>query len=145
MYRTLSLAWLFVSGALLALAPAAEPPSANGEIIIVRRCLLEYKQATNLGAPIPGILQDCLVDIGDKVKAGQVLGRLQDAEEQAKIKVAETKYQLAVIHVQASEPLVRSKAIAQEQYQIYKGEQEVAAAEIVAAKAAVHTGDRQSV
>ncbi len=64
----------------------AAPPDKDGrrDVVVLRHCTLEYEQSTfvsghsGTGTALP--LQDCLVQLGDRVKAGQVLGRLFDRE-----------------------------------------------------------------
>lgn len=47
------------------------------EVIPLQKCSIEYKRATPVGViQYTGRIQECLVRPGDRVKAGQVLGRL---------------------------------------------------------------------
>src|SRR5262249_51209871 len=83
MFRTVLIA---VVPVLLAPPPAmtqSKIAGLSGEAILLRHCLAEYRHATLLGAPAAGVIQDCLVDLGDRVKEGQVLGRIQDLEQRA--------------------------------------------------------------
>jgi len=64
-------------------------PSAS--VTLVRHCLIEYERNTPVGSPIFTTLRECLVEPGATVKAGQVLGRLQDQDVQAEIKLREAE------------------------------------------------------
>jgi RND family efflux transporter MFP subunit len=64
---------------------AGEPTAPSGEVIVLRRCEVNYRRNSNIGVAHMGttmtsVLQDCLVQLGDRVKAGQVLGRIADRE-----------------------------------------------------------------
>ena len=49
-------------------------PSA---VILLQKCSIAYDRATPVGSNYNvGLIQECLVRPGDRVKAGQVLGRL---------------------------------------------------------------------
>jgi RND family efflux transporter MFP subunit len=59
------------------------PPS--GDVIVLRRCEVNYRRSSligvaHMGTTMTSVLQDCLVQLGDRVKAGQVLGRIADRE-----------------------------------------------------------------
>ena len=81
-----SLFLILLSGLTVSTAPNNGRSSENKghsseKVVLLRRCQAEYRYVTDLGAPVQGILQDCLVELGDKVKAGQVLGRLSGAAD----------------------------------------------------------------
>src|SRR5262245_23368384 len=135
MNLSLSLALLFGSS-LLTLAQAG-PPASVGEVIVVHRCALEYRFATLLGVSVQGILQDIHVNLGDRVKAGQLLGRLQDLEQQANVKVAQANLNLSKTRVTTSVPLVASRAIGRDEMDVLVGRRETDQMLLVAAQAAV--------
>jgi RND family efflux transporter MFP subunit len=115
---------IWIAGLLLLLDPPDRgvgkdvPPRPASEPVVLRRCTTGYVKSTLLGAPLPGILQDCLVQPGDRVKAGQVLGRIQDqevraeidlrraqAESDVEIRLNEAKHARTMIRLKASESL----------------------------------------
>ena len=57
-----------------AIAGAGAP--APPEIIPLRKCTIEYSRSTLVGSNQTGLIQECLVRPGERVKGGQVLGRL---------------------------------------------------------------------
>jgi RND family efflux transporter MFP subunit len=65
----------------------AQDPSADK--LVLRRCPVAYVRTTSVGAPTPGLLRDCLVEPGDRVEEGQVLGRLRDDEQRAEVQLRE--------------------------------------------------------
>ncbi|HEX8201043.1 MAG TPA: HlyD family efflux transporter periplasmic adaptor subunit [Isosphaeraceae bacterium] len=141
--------WL-LCGLLAAPAPApaadanADPgtpalaPAPGG--IVLRRCTLEYERASSVGTALPGILQECLVRPGDRVKAGQVLGRLQDQEARAElelrtaeaesdvgIRLGQARFDQATARLKASSALRQRSFNSEEQYQQDRLEAQVAA------------------
>ena len=85
-------AWLLnLLTAGLVTAAAGEPPPHSEGVIVLQRCAIEPRWSTLLGAPDPGVLQDCLVQPGDAVKAGQVLGRLPTGQSQAELALREAQ------------------------------------------------------
>src|SRR4051794_17987790 len=87
MTSQLTIIGLLLAGPAAAPAEAAKPaaPEPTPGIIAIRHCTIEYEHSSSVGTSLLGILQDCLVRPGDRVKAGQVLGRLQDQEAQAEL------------------------------------------------------------
>src|SRR5579884_1898093 len=82
----------FAAGVLAAVAAwaagAPEVPRPPGPgVIVLRHCVLEYDRTTRLGAAQMGVLGECLVREGDHVEAGQVLGRLRDADLRAELEL----------------------------------------------------------
>jgi RND family efflux transporter MFP subunit len=100
-----------------------------------------------LGSPIYSVLQECNVRPGDRVKAGQVLGRLQDGEVRAEaalreaeassdvdVRLAESRSALASAKLQRTASLLRRNASSQEEYLQHKQEAATAALEIELAR-----------
>ena len=87
MSATLALLTLFISG--------CEPP---GEVIVVKRCEVDFEHSAMLGAGVAGIVAEVRVKVGDSVKAGQVLGRLVDGDIRAdlEIRAAEAESDLGI-------------------------------------------------
>ena len=119
--------------------PKPQIVDSQGEMILLRRCQAEYRHATPLGAPTAGVLQDCLVELGDKVKAGQVLGRLRDMEQRAEMErakfeaeslasvhSAESRYTLARTKNRYARDLFRKNAVGKQEYEIAQQEEETA-------------------
>lgn len=124
-----------------------EPPDPSAETLVVRRGLIEYEFRTELGSPAYSALQDCLVKAGDRVKAGQVLGRLQDGEARAEValreaeaasdievRVSEARSALAAAKLQRTASLIRRNASSQEEYAQHKQEAATAALEVEQSK-----------
>ncbi|MBV8076684.1 MAG: efflux RND transporter periplasmic adaptor subunit, partial [Planctomycetaceae bacterium] len=57
-------------------ASAGEGAPAPPGVIPLRKCTIEYARSTLVGSNQAGLIQECLVRPGDRVKGGQVLGRL---------------------------------------------------------------------
>ena len=58
----------------------AQAPPQSSELVVLRHCLAEYDRTATLGANQAGILKSSEVGLGDRVKAGQILGRVQDED-----------------------------------------------------------------
>jgi RND family efflux transporter MFP subunit len=148
-----ALAWLVALALVPALAaPAAdaeptEPPDASADVLVLRRCAVDYAQTATLGASQSGIIQECLVEPGDRVKAGQRVGRLADADLRAELKlremeaksdlevrITEAKSAQALIKVRTTAALVRRNAASQEEYNLQRMEAEAATLAIEQAK-----------
>jgi RND family efflux transporter MFP subunit len=139
MFRKVVVSLLVLLLSSLTVLPAPNNPPSSAEVVLLRRCKVEYRHATELDAPAQGIFQDCLVELGDKVKAGQVLGRLQDKEQRAEmerakfeaesvaaVRTAESKYNLARTKHRYARDLYQRNAIGKEEYEIAKQEEETA-------------------
>lgn len=134
----------------------ADPPDPSAETILVRRCLVEFEYDTPIGSSIYSILQECLVRPGDRVKAGQVLGRLQDEEAKAEVRLreaeassdvevrlAEARGAQAAGKAQRTSVLVQRNAASREEFSLHKREAASAALEVEQARhkrrlAAIH-------
>ena len=91
---------------------AIEPPDPSADTIVIHRCLIEYEHDSQVGAAIAGMIAECRVSPGDKVKAGQLLGRLFDEDLRAEISLreAETTSDIEVRLAQARSAQAASKA-----------------------------------
>jgi membrane fusion protein (multidrug efflux system) len=54
-------------------------------------CLIEASATLKIGAPVPGLIREVLVDRGDVVRQGQVLARLESEVEEAAVAAARSK------------------------------------------------------
>jgi RND family efflux transporter MFP subunit len=142
--------WKWALAGLLAAATtgrSAEPNPAAPSAIVLTRCTLEFEQTTLLGAAQMGVVAEMLVKPGDQVKAGQVLGRLFDAELRAElelrrteaesdieIRLGEAKLALAMSKLKASEALGKRNLISTEELTTHKLDARAAELEIEAAR-----------
>ena len=103
-----------VLGSLLVvvLLGAIGPPDPSADTIVIHRCVIEYENDSEVGAAIPGMIGECLVTPGAKVKAGQLLGRLFDEDVRAEMLLheAESSSDIEVRLAQSQSALAASKA-----------------------------------
>jgi RND family efflux transporter MFP subunit len=124
-----------------------EPPDPSGDAVVLRHCLIEYEHNTPIGSPFNSMIQDCLVVTGQRVKAGKVLGRLQDTDLRAEvalreaeaasdveIRLYEAKHAQAAARLRRTEALVQRKAVSQEEFVQHKLEAAAAVLEVEQAK-----------
>jgi cobalt-zinc-cadmium efflux system membrane fusion protein len=139
-----------------AIPPAAtradDPPGDSAQVIVIRRCDVDYQRASAIGPALSGlgaatVLQDCLVRRGDRVAAGQVLGRVMDqelrAELELKIAQAETDIDIRVSEAklaQAVNKLQRSEIL---QKRVYVSVEELRAHELEATTARLEVEQAQ--
>lgn len=79
---------------LLALLVAALPIVASAQDRDIGSgfdCLIQPTQVLKLGTPIPGLLNEVLVDRGDHVKKGDVIARLESTVETASVALAKAR------------------------------------------------------
>src|SRR5271166_5564451 len=106
--------------------------------ILLKRCTLEYKKTSLLGANQMGVLEECRVAPGDKVKACQVLGHLRDEEFRADlearatqaasdiaIRVAQARHKLALSQLERTQKLINRNYSSVEELSIKTQEEEV--------------------
>jgi len=108
----------------------AEPelPAESEAVVILRHCGMEYDQSTLLSAQFASLLQEKCVELGQRVKAGEVLGRLYDdvaraeldmnseeANSDAQIQVAKAEYARAVVSLKKTEALGRKNFVSEEE------------------------------
>jgi cobalt-zinc-cadmium efflux system membrane fusion protein len=125
----------------------AEPSARAPGPIVLSRCTLEFEKTTLLGASQTGVVSEMLVRPGDRVKGGQVLGRLFDSELRAElelrraeaendtdIRLGEAKLALALSKLKASEALSKRNLISAEELTTHKLDAQSATLEIEAAR-----------
>ena len=143
---------LAVSFAILARPVAlAGEPKPEVPLVALSRCSAEYERSTAVGAVALGanvsVLQDCLVRTGERVKADQVLGRLQnrditvemslrkaESENALDIRLGENRHGLAQARLKRSLPLADKSFVSNLDIQILQFEQEAALIAVERAK-----------
>ena len=137
-------------------SPAADPDPAD-RVIFLSRCEVEYVRSSQIGVAAmettATILQDCYVKEGDRVKTGQVLGRIMDkdlraelelktamAENDIEVRVTEGKYAQSLSRLKRSDNLLRRgrDLISEEEYNLQKLDTNSAALAIEDAKQRRH-------
>ncbi|MBV8611120.1 MAG: hypothetical protein JO034_27125, partial [Singulisphaera sp.] len=76
MRRTPWIIGLTASALIGVRAIAGEGASAPPEVVSLQKCTIEYSRSALVGSNQTGRIQECLVRPGDRVRGGQVLGRL---------------------------------------------------------------------
>lgn len=138
----LVLMWLVLIPVGLAVA---EDPSAD--VLVLRRCPVAYVRTSTIAASAHGALRDRLVEPGDRVEAGQVLGRLEDDEARAEVqllelqaksdvdvRLSEAKKNQADSRLARSMTLLRRGAINAEEVELHRLEAASAGLEVERAK-----------
>jgi RND family efflux transporter MFP subunit len=93
--------WLTVSLASVLALPLRAPGGAGGaaapQVILLQKCPIEYERISEIGAnhQTGSMIQECLVEPGDHVKGGQVLGRLWNKDVLAELAAAQAKVEVA--------------------------------------------------
>jgi RND family efflux transporter MFP subunit len=120
-------------------ARADELPRPSGDVIVLQHCELDYKRSSSVGVAHMGtttttILQDCLVRLGDRVKAGQVLGRVMDREIRAELDLrtaeAENDVDVRVNEARYAEALNKLKRSEALQKRVFVSTEELAGQEL---------------
>ena len=111
--------------------PAGDPPSA---VILLNKCTISYQRATQVGSnQNGGLIQECLVQPGENVKAGQVLGRLFNRDVLVEIEIhtaleaseiairqREAALEVETAKLRRAESLISRKALSMQDYQIQR-------------------------
>jgi RND family efflux transporter MFP subunit len=146
--RSLIVILLFGTGVVASRVDESDPAGPRLEdVIVLRRCAIEYEQVTSVGSSLFGILKECTVEPGSRVKAGQVLGRLWDADARAElelreleansdidIRLSENKEALARHRLKSATALLQRNALSRMDYTQQRLEAEAAALDIENAK-----------
>lgn len=105
----------------LAQAPAGAPvkpeprvaptPGAGGEL----ECLLEPHMLVNVGSSVDGVVEQVLVNRGDRVKRGQVVAQLVAGVEAAAAKLSEARVEFARRKLERTQGLVEKQLISKQE------------------------------
>src|SRR5262249_24700021 len=114
-------------------AQAGEAFVSSPDNVVIRHCELEYRRSSVIGVAHMGtttttILQDCYVRLGDRVKAGQGLGRVMDGDIRAELEIRkaqalddieirlnQAKYEQAVNKMKRSRTLQKKDFVSNEE------------------------------
>jgi RND family efflux transporter MFP subunit len=127
---------------------AVDPAGARSEeVVVLRRCTIDYERISMVGSSLFGILKECFVEPGSQVKEGQVLGRLVDADARAElqlreleaesdidVRLSENKEALASHRLKSATALLQRNALSRMEYTQQRLEAEAAALDIENAK-----------
>jgi RND family efflux transporter MFP subunit len=93
-----------IAPVILQAAAIADDTTSPSAVILLQKCIIEYERATSVGSnQNVGLIQECLVRPGDRVKAGQVLGRLFNRDVLAEIEVHATSLESSEIAIRQRE------------------------------------------
>jgi len=81
---------------IVEVAAARSAVQGKGTVVLNASGYVTPRQRATVAAKITGRVQQMLVDEGMRVEAGQVLARLDDSEEKARVTSAKTDYDVAV-------------------------------------------------
>ncbi|WP_406693547.1 efflux RND transporter periplasmic adaptor subunit [Singulisphaera sp. Ch08] len=128
-------------------AVAADDTDPSAEVLVLRRCPIDYERSATLGSNQYGVIQECLVVPGERVKAGKVLGRIRDddlraelklreleAKSDVEIRLSEAKSSQAMIRLRTTQSLVKRNAASVEDFNLHKMEAEAAGIAVEQAK-----------
>jgi multidrug efflux pump subunit AcrA (membrane-fusion protein) len=140
MHRIVSGALVLCLGWSASSVLGGEQASSEADVIVLKRCSVEFERTTQLGASIQGVLQDCLVKPGDAVRAKQTLGRLQDqviradleskmleAGSDIEVRLKKATYEQALAKAKVSSELNSRRFISNEEIRLHRLEVETAA------------------
>jgi len=116
-------AFLIVVGAF----PSAGQADETGRVILVRSMTTVLIQQAEIPARDSGILTLIPVKPGDRVKAGQLLGQLDDERQLLSVKAAQLNLQIAQWNADSTLPLEVARALVREA-ELQKSRLEIAAA-----------------
>ncbi len=112
MRRTPWIIGLTASALIGVRAVAGDGAPSPPEVIPLQKCTIEYSRSTLVGSNQSGQLQECLVRPGERVKGGQVLGRLFNKDVLAELEfrtVALENSQTTIHQGEASLEVERTK------------------------------------
>jgi membrane fusion protein (multidrug efflux system) len=94
-------------GAQAPTAPAAATRSESGSY----ECLLEPSLVINVGSPVDGVLEQVMVERGDRVKKGATVATLQAGVEAAAVKLSEARVEYGRRKAERNEALFEKQLI----------------------------------
>lgn len=74
-------------------------------------CLLEPFMVVNVGSPVDGVLEQVLVNRGDRVRKGQVVARLQSGVEAATVQLSKARVDFGRRRLERNETLFQKELI----------------------------------
>jgi len=86
-------------------------PSRDIPIRVYGLGTIEAKVSSKIGFAVAGTLSELRADAGDPVAKGQVLGRLDDAEQRAKVAAARAQYDKAMAQSTSARAIVAKTAV----------------------------------
>lgn len=126
----------------LGIRTAALPEKQAGLIAgIPAQVVVPGNQLFVISTPLPALIEQTLVGVGDSVKKGQILARLQSpalAEAQRGLIQAATQAQLAKENLARDEQLFHDGIIAESRYRTTRGLQQEAAAALAERRQMLH-------
>jgi len=88
-------------------AAPSKPANSQGEL----ECLVEPHLLINVGSPVDGVLEQVLVNRGDRVRKGQVVAKLQAGVETAAVNLSEARVEFGRRRAERSEGLFAKQLI----------------------------------
>src|SRR5271157_2488343 len=142
---------------LLGAAAIADETTSPSAVILLQKCPIGYDRVTPVGSNNMGLIQECLVRPGDRVKAGQVLGRLFNNDALAEMEVRATTLESSEIAIhqreaalevsraklRRAEALISRNALSAQDFQIQQLEVKNADLELKAAIQGRRSAERQ--
>jgi len=142
---------------LLGAAAIADETTSPSAVILLQKCPIGYDRITPVGSNNMGLIQECLVRPGDRVKAGQVLGRLFNKDVLAEMEVRATALESSEIAIhqheatlevaraklRRAEALISRNALSTQDFQIQQLEVKNADLELKAAIKGRRTAESQ--
>jgi RND family efflux transporter MFP subunit len=98
-----------VVAALFSLSAGAQAPADASAGTY--ECLLEPSLVVNVGSSVDGVLEQVLVERGDRVKKGDVVARLQSGVEAAAVSLSEARVEFGKRKVERNEALYEKQLI----------------------------------
>src|SRR5688572_30795591 len=91
-------------------AATKSPPAAPGAGCRLE-CLVEPHLVVQVGSAVDGVLEQVLVNRGDRVRKGQVVAKLQSGVEAAALKLSEARVEFGRRKVERNEELFTKQLI----------------------------------
>src|SRR5271157_6139863 len=146
-----------IAPVILGAAAIADETISPSAVILLQKCSINYDRATPVCSNNVGLIQECLVRPGDRVKAGQVLGRLFNKDVLAEMELRATALESSEIAIdqheatlevaraklRRAEALISRNALSAQDFQIQQLEVKNADLELKAAIQGRRSAERQ--
>ena len=83
----------------------------QGKAVRDHECLVEAFMVVNVGSPVDGVLEQVLVNRGDRVRNGQVVARLQSGVEAAAVQLSKARVDFGRRRLERNEALYAKELI----------------------------------